>query len=115
MAFDDKDPYVNRFPRFGQTWLQFGYNREKFRWNRLILLEKPGIEEPAGIDIPHRGKHRFLEIGILLFEVGEHVAQGPADGAGSLRAAARDHGNAARSGVGGSDVLGDEYQRPDQP
>src|ERR1700676_2724921 len=94
--------------------LQIGDDGKQFRLRGIgpdLRIEEPRIEQPAGIQVAHGGQHVLFEVGIVLFQFAEDVAQRAADSSGFLGTAAGDHRGSKRGGIAGGDVFRDIYQR----
>src|SRR5260370_19342555 len=83
--------------------------------SRAIEVEIPRVQQPIGLDFPHRRQQSLCEMRMVLFYLREQAADRLAHRARPLRAAARDHRRSERLSKLLSDMFGDKHQRTDQP
>src|SRR6476646_6529726 len=82
---------------------------------RTFQIQKSRIQQPPRLQISHGREDILLQMWKLLLQPSKNLAQRAAHSAGSLRAAAGHNRRSERLRIRGSDILGDENQRPDEP
>ena len=79
-----------------------------------VFGEIAGVEEAVRFDVAHGGEEALFEAGVFFFEFEEDVAEGAADCAGFLGAAAGDDGCGEGAGVVAGEVFRDEDEGADE-